>query len=109
MWKKGIEIVNEVYKLTKDFPTTEKFGLISQMQRAAVSIPANIAEGFARQYEKEFKRFCFIALGSCSELETLVIVSEAQGYLNKANFEKMEEILDHESRMLMSLSKRLAL
>lgn len=99
--------VDFVYKLTKDFPSSEKFGLVSQMQRAAVSVPSNVAEGFARQYEKEFKRFCFIALGSCAELETLLMIGKSQGYVTEGDVERLEEMLDHESRMLMNLSKKL--
>ncbi|HLD43818.1 MAG TPA: four helix bundle protein [bacterium] len=108
VWKKGIEIVKTVYELTRRFPKCELFGLISQMQRAAVSIPANVAEGYARQYSKEFSRFCSISLGSCSELETLVIIAKEQRYLTENDFIRISEFLDHESRMLMSLTKKLA-
>ena len=107
VWKLGIEIVREIYKLTKRFPGEEKFGLVSQMQRAAVSIPTNIAEGFARRYTKEFKKFCLIALGSCSELETLVIVATEQGFIGVESATEVERRLDSESKMLMSLSKKL--
>jgi len=108
VWKKGIEIVKTVYELTRRFPKCELFGLISQMQRAAVSIPANVAEGYARQYSKEFSRFCNMSLGSCSELETLVIIAKEQRYLTENDFIRISEFLDHESRMLMSLTKKLA-
>ncbi len=70
VWKKGIEIVDLVYEITKKFPNEERYGLATQMQRAAVSIPSNIAEGFARQHTKEYQQFCYISLGSCAELET---------------------------------------
>ncbi|MBI2339527.1 MAG: four helix bundle protein [Deltaproteobacteria bacterium] len=107
IWKQGIQIVSRVYSLIKRFPSEEKFGLVSQMQRAAVSIPANIAEGFARRYAKEFKRFCLIALGSCSELETLVFIAQEQGFMDSAEKELLEEMLDKESKMIMSLTKKL--
>ena len=79
VWQKGIELVKETYKLTKSFPNDEKFGSVSQMRRAAVSIPSNIAEGQARQPTKEFIQFLSHAEGSLAELETQVIVSTELG------------------------------
>jgi four helix bundle protein len=76
VWKKGIEIVDLVYEVTKRFPAEERFGLATHMQRTALSIPSNIAEGFARQHKKEYQQFCSIALGSCAELETQAIVAK---------------------------------
>jgi four helix bundle protein len=75
VWKKGIEIVDMVYTMTGTFPKEERYGLTTQMQRAAVSIASNIAEGFARQHTKEYQQFCYIALGSCAELETQLIIA----------------------------------
>ncbi len=80
IWKNGIELVKEIYLMTRDFPDTEKFGLISQMQRAAVSIPSNIAEGCSRNSEIEYKRFLEIAIGSSFELETQIIISTELGF-----------------------------
>jgi len=96
-----------IYKISKKLPKEERFGLAAQMQRAALSIPSNIAEGYSRGYRKEFQRFCQIALGSCSELETQMIVAKRQKYLSKEEFAKIEDNLDHESRMLMKLIKSL--
>jgi four helix bundle protein len=79
VWQKGIELVKETYKLTKSFPNDEKFGSVSQMRRAAVSIPSNIAEGQARHTTKEFIQFLSHAEGSLAELETQVIVSTELG------------------------------
>ncbi len=107
VWKKGIEIVDIVYEISKKFPSEERFGLISQMQRSAVSIPSNIAEGYARQHTKEFQQFCYIALGSCSELETHLIIAKRRNYIANGIADKLEEFLDHESRMLMNLIKSL--
>ena len=107
VWKKGIEIVELVYKATSKFPTDERFGLVSQMQRAAVSIPSNIAEGYARQHTKEYQQFCYIALGSCSELETLLIIVKRRNYISDDIISMLEEYLDHESRMLTNLIKGL--
>ena len=80
IWKRGIELVTEVYKLTKSFPKEETYGLSSQMQRAAVSYPSNVAEGAARNSKADYIRFVYIALGSLSELETQVIISKNLGY-----------------------------
>lgn len=107
VWKKGIEIVDLVYEMTKKFPSEEKFGLTSQMQRSAISIPSNVAEGFARQRTKEFQQFCYIALGSCSELETHLEIAKRRNYIVNEVAEKLEGFLDHESRMLMNLIKSL--
>jgi four helix bundle protein len=70
VWQLGIEIVDKIYLVTESFPKDEQYGLISQMRRAAVSIPSNIAEGFVRNYTKEYKQFLYVSLGSCAELET---------------------------------------
>jgi four helix bundle protein len=70
VWKLGIDLVEQVYKLTATFPKEELYGLVSQIRRAAVSIPANIAEGAARQSQKEYVQFLYIGLSSLSELET---------------------------------------
>lgn len=107
VWKKGIEIVDLVYELTNKFPKTEQYGLVSQMQRAAVSIPSNVSEGFARQHTKEYQQFCYIALGSCAELETQSIIAQRRKYISDEDLSQLEEFLDHESRMLMNFIKRL--
>ena len=74
IWQKSFELVEEVYSLTKNLPDSEKFGLISQLNRSSVSIPSNIAEGSGRNTDKEFNRFLNIALGSSYELETQLIL-----------------------------------
>ena len=81
IWQDGIGLVKLVYQLTADFPADERFGLISQMRQASVSVPANIAEGSARSSSKEFTQFLIIARGSLSELETLTIIARELGYL----------------------------
>ena len=82
VWKLGIELVEEIYKITSKFPKNEIYGLISQMRRAAISIPSNISEGAARDSTKEFIQFLYIALGSLSELETQVIIAKKLSYIN---------------------------
>jgi four helix bundle protein len=83
VWKTAMDLVTEVYSRTRDFPKEEVYGLTSQLRRAAVSIPANISEGAARQTDKEFVHFLFIALGSASELETELAIAERLGYLDE--------------------------
>jgi four helix bundle protein len=75
VYQVSMDLVVEVYKLTADFPDSEKFGLTSQIRRCSVSIPSNIAEGAARESKKEFKRFLFISLGSATELATQIEIS----------------------------------
>ena len=82
VWRDAIELVADVYHLTRKLPREEIFGLSSQLQRAAVSIPSNIAEGHARGTNKEFNRFLFISLGSVAELETQLTISGKLRYLS---------------------------
>ena len=105
MWQKGINLVKEVYKMAADFPKEERYGLSSQMKRAAISIPSNIAEGFRRRYAKEHKQFLSIALGSCAELETQLVIAMELGFTN-GNL-VIEELLDHISRMIVNLDKKI--
>ena len=81
VWKLSIELVKAIYQITAQFPASEKFGLIQQIRRAAVSIPSNIAEGQFRNSTKEFKQFLAIALGSAAELETQLIIAKEIDYL----------------------------
>ncbi len=108
VWRLAMEIVVDIYECTKTFPKEELYGLASQMRRAAVSITSNIAEGFNRYHNKEYRQFLYIALGSCAELETQVEVSVALVYITQAGRDKLIEKLDHESRMLRNLIKRLS-
>ena len=81
IWQRSINLVEKIYTITQSFPQVEIYGLISQIRRAAVSIPSNIAEGAARQTNKEFIQFLYIALGSLSETETLLMIAERLGYI----------------------------
>jgi len=105
VWKKGIDIVDMVYDLAADLPKNELYGLTSQMQRAAVSIPSNIAEGAAKQHPKEFLRYLRVALGSCAELDTQLIICNRRRFIGSMELAKAQEAIDHESRMLMNLIK----
>jgi four helix bundle protein len=82
VWKNSIDLVEEIYRITEQYPQDEKYSLISQIRRSAVSIPSNIAEGAARNSTKEFIQFLYIALGSLSELETQLLLSARLNYLS---------------------------
>ena len=93
VWVKAIDFVTKLYKKTETFPQTEMYGLTSQMRRSAISIPSNIAEGFGRKTQKEFKRFLQISMGSLFELQTQLEISKNLKYLNDTDF---NEIFDGE-------------
>ena len=94
--KKGIEIVKDIYKIVRKFPKLELYSLISQMQRASISIPINIAEDFNRFHNKEYKQFLYIASGSCAELETQNEIAIELKYINEENKKIILEKNDHE-------------
>jgi len=83
IWNKGVEIVKDAYRTANSFPKQETYGLASQMKRCSVSIPSDIAEGFNRFHNKEYKQFLYIALGSCAELETQIEVAEELKYIDE--------------------------
>jgi four helix bundle protein len=107
IWKKGMEIVRDTYGATRSFPRDEVFGLTSQMRRSAVSIPSNVAEGFNRFHNKEYGHFLYVALGSCAELETQVEIAAELEYLGANAKATILEKLDHESRMIRNMVKKL--
>lgn len=103
VWKDAIIFVVKIYKLTKVLPDEEKFGLTSQLKRAAVSVPSNIAEGCSRSSEKDFARFLEIALGSVFEIETQLIIIEELEYAKNAELIKFYESLDSIGKQLNGL------
>ncbi|HXL81247.1 MAG TPA: four helix bundle protein [Pyrinomonadaceae bacterium] len=105
VWKRAIDFVVAVYKMTESFPRDERFGLISQIRRAAVSVPANIAEGAARHSSKEFKYFLSNAQGSVSELATELLIAQRLGYLNEQSFNMRNDELTSIGRMILGLSR----
>ena len=107
VWKKSIDFVKTVYQNTGGFPAEEKFGLVSQMRRAAISIPSNISEGAGRNNPKEFSQFLGIAQGSAAELETQLIISRELGFLSTELAEKSIQDLDTISKMIIGLKKSL--
>ena len=88
-WKNAINLVVKVYKLTESFPKHEMYGLTNQIRRAAVSIPSNIAEGAGRNHDKEFIQFLYVTMGSLSELETQLIISEKLSYISNESLENI--------------------
>lgn len=109
VWKDGIDFVTKVYKITSNFPKEELYGITSQIRRAAISIPSNIAEGAARKSVIEFRQFLYIALSSAAELNTQFIISNNLGFLDLNNTDKLNSELDSISRRMQGLIKSLVL
>lgn len=107
IWQLGIEIVEDIYKDIKKFPPEELYALSAQMRRSVVSMPSNIAEGFQRRHNKEYRQFLYISLGSAAELETHIEIAVRIGYLSDERKSFLLEKIDHFSRMTMALLKRL--
>lgn len=107
IWNNGIELVKQVYKLSRSFPSEEKFGLTSQITRAVVSIPSNIAEGCSRNSEIEFKRFLEIAIGSVFEVQTQLIIAKELNFLEDTDSLEIENLLEKEARMINSLISKI--
>ncbi|MEA2086677.1 MAG: four helix bundle protein [Candidatus Caldatribacteriota bacterium] len=107
IWQIGIEVVKDIYILTKKFPKEELYGLTSQMRRSAISIPSNIAEGFRRYHNKEYKQFLYIVLGSCAELETQIIIANELDYINKTNRTELIDKVKYICRMTIKLIQKL--
>ncbi len=102
-WKESIKLVKDIYTLTNKFPKDELFGLISQLRRAAVSIPSNIAEGSMRSSDKDSLRFIEISLGSIAEIETQIIISKELGFVD--NIEKELTTLKKINALVFGLKK----
>ena len=106
VWQKSIELVTLIYNLTEGFPSKEIFGLTSQMRRAAVSIASNIAEGRCRGTRKDFTQFLRIAVGSCAELETQILIAKNLKFLR--NSDNISALLEEIMKILNSMIKKLA-
>ncbi len=103
IWEQGIELVKQIYVLVEQLPSTEKFGLKSQITRAAVSIPSNIAEGCSRNSEIEFKRFLEIAMGSLFEVHTQLTIIEELNFIKTEDLKSIFELLETEGKMINGL------
>ncbi len=106
VWKCSIDLVKQIYEVTGRFPVEEKFGLVSQMRRAAISVPSNIAEGAGRNNKTEFNQFLGIAQGSCAELETQIVISKELEFLAEHQAVELIGQLDLISRMIIGLRKK---
>ena len=103
VWQKAMDLVREVYILTGNFPKSEVFGLTSQMRRASVSIPSNLAEGFNRKHKREFSQFIAIAFGSGAELETQLLLAKSMNFASGEAFSRCESLLNEIMKMLNKL------
>jgi four helix bundle protein len=107
VWQRGMDLVKRIYELTRGFPQKEVYALSNQMQRAAVSIPANVAEGHARNSTREFLHYISIALGSLAELETYLFLAGRPSYLGERDVSITLSSADELGRMLRGLQKKL--
>lgn len=105
VWQRGMEMVKEAYRLTSQIPSEEKFGLVSQMRRAAVSVPSNIAEGYKRGGDKELKQFLLIARGSLAELQTQTILAQELFKLRESG--KLVSMIEEVQKLLEGFIRRL--
>ncbi len=106
VWKKAMDLTEEVYRVTNSFPRHELYGLTNQMRRAAVSIPSNIAEGQGRGSNREFSRFLNIAHGSLAELETQLLLSVRLGYINEKEIEQIQQNTNEVGKMIRGLIRK---
>jgi len=106
-WQKAMDLVDEVYEVTKTFPREEMFGLTSQLQRAAVSVASNIAEGQARFSTPDFRRFLRMARGSLAEVQTQLLVAERRRYLTSPKCRALEEHIEELARIINGLLRSL--
>jgi len=109
IWQEGITIVSDSYRLTKTFPDYEKFGLVSQMNRCAISIPSNIAEGSSKSTDKHFNKYLEDSLGSAFEWETQLIVAFYENYLSEEKFKELEQKIKQIQKMISRLQSGLKL
>ena len=104
-WKKGMELVEDIYRVTKNFPEDEKYGLVSQLRRAAISVPSNISEGAGRRTDGEFINYLSISIGSLSELDTQIELAMRLGYLQEEKYKELIDKIDHCKALTFGLRK----
>lgn len=105
-WQKSLTLAKKVYQVTGNFPTEERFGLVNQMRRCAVSIPSNIAEGYGRGSDKELLQFLYVALGSSNELETQLILSLELSFMKEEDSRMLQGLNTEVNKMILSLIYR---
>lgn len=103
VWQKSINLVTEIHRITEKFPSNEIYGLTSQLRRACVSVPSNIAEGNTRRSKADYLQFLRIARGSCSEIETQIIISKNLEFINDITFETLSFNIVEISKMINGL------
>ncbi len=108
VWKKSMEMVRFIYQLTESFPKDELYGLRSQMERSAVAIPSNIAEGYLRRHRKEYVQFLSISLSSAAELETQILVCKSLKKFKHIDFSETESLLNEVLKMLFVMINKMA-
>ena len=106
-WQKAMNLVHGIYEATMQLPDSERFGLLSQLRRAAVSIPSALAEGHARASTREFSHYISIARGSLAEVETQLLISQRLGFLDSSRVDRLLSLCDEQSRILRGLRKSL--
>ena len=107
IWQDGIKLARRIYEVTGDFPANEKFGIISQMTRAAVSIPSNIAEGAGRNSNKDFANFLGIAIGSIFELHTQIVICQQIGLIDETTTKQIEEQINTLQQQIIAYKQRI--
>jgi four helix bundle protein len=107
VWQAAMRLVEQIYDLAKRLPDSERYGLVSQMTRSAVSVPANIAEGHARGTRRDYAQFIAIARGSLMETETYVLLTTRLGFIRETQVTKLHQLIDEISKMLGALRRRL--
>jgi four helix bundle protein len=108
VWQRAMDLVVQIYEVTRGYPLEEKFGLTAETRKTSRSVCANIAEGKSRTGGREFRKFVSIALGSAGELHTQVLMADRLGYLQPAAFQELESRIEELSRMLRGLERSLA-
>ena len=107
IWQRSVRLVENIYETTGSFPKEELYGLSAQLRRGAVSIPSNIAEGFARRHNAEYKQFLYISMGSLAEVSTQLIIATNLGCLSEENSKRLLVEVEEISKMTMGLIKKL--
>ena len=107
VWQLGKQLAKEAYRITKDFPKEELYGMTSQIRRAAISIPSNIAEGYGRKRTGDYARFLGIALGSACELETQILIADELGFMKSVDAKEYMENILRERQMLIRLIQKI--
>jgi four helix bundle protein len=105
VWQKSITLVTDIYLLTKSFPSEEKYGIVSQMNRAAVSVPSNIAEGWGRESSKSYLQFLKVSRGSLMEVETLLVIAKNLNFIIEKEYKLISENIEEVAKILQGLIK----